>query len=141
MQDQILDTPNNSKPSLNYADFGSRLVAFLIDTVIYTLIAYAIWGKKVVDTSSGLHISFQNEQLLVPWGYLILSWLFLSTSIGKIIMGLSIVDESGDKLKPVAVLLRALGYVLLPIGGWFILGTAKKQALHDLIGKTYVIKK
>jgi uncharacterized RDD family membrane protein YckC len=131
-----------TEPKRNYAGFGVRMVAYLIDFTIFTVIAYFIWGKDVVNTDNGFSVSYNNEQLLLPLGYMLLSWMLLSSSIGKMIFGLKIIDQEGNKIKPGAALMRIVGYIILFIGCWFIIGDRQyRQALHDRMAKTYVVGK
>ena len=146
MKEEIIDKDlvhnEEKEQDLNkYAGFGVRFLAYFIDGIIFTFIAYLIWGEEVVNTRHGLEIKFSNEQLLVPLGYLLLSWILTSSSIGKMVLGMKIIDAEGNKIKPLAAFLRTLGHIILIIGCWFILGNEKKQALHDKIARTFVVKK
>lgn len=59
----------------------------------------------------------------------------------KYMLGMKIVDaETGNNPKLVNLIWRFLGYSLFIIGIWFIIFTKKKQALHDKLGKTMVVK-
>jgi uncharacterized RDD family membrane protein YckC len=130
----------SEKDKTKYIGFGIRLISYIIDTSIFTTIAYSIWGDEIIDSTNGFQIHFSNEQLLIPIGYIILSWYLLSSSIGKLIFGVKIVDENGNRLKLKTAFLRLIGYLLLPIGCWFIIGNRKKQALHDKVADTFVVR-
>ena len=140
MNNEVLDKNEQENNTTQYAGFGIRLTTYLIDFAIFTVIAYFIWGSEVVNTTNGIHINYTNEKVLIPMGYMLLSWLLLSSTPGKLILGVKIVDEKGDKIKFDRVFLRLLGYILLPIGCWFILGNDKNQALHDKIANTFCCK-
>jgi len=128
------------KKEMNYAGFGIRLSAFIIDTIIYMTIAYLIWGNQVVNTSNGgVYVGLKNEQMIIPLLYFFLSWISFSSSIGKLVFRLKIVTADGKRIKIKEVLLRLLVYIVMLIGVWFILGNKKKQALHDIVAKTFVI--
>jgi uncharacterized RDD family membrane protein YckC len=66
-------------------------------------------------------------------------------TLGKMALGLIVIDTSGAKLDFVKALIRNLGKIV----SWFILGvgfimagfTEKKQGLHDMIASTLVVKK
>lgn len=124
-----------------YAGFGIRLLAFTIDGLILSLIGYLVAGDRVVSFENGISVSFNGIYGLIPATYFLLQWLLLSTTIGKMVLGLKIIDVNKEKMQPVSCIARFFGYILLIVGCWFILGSEKKQALHDLIAKTYVIKK
>ena len=62
------------KKEMNYAGFGIRLFAFIIDISIYMTIAYLIWGNQVVNTSNGgVYVGLKNEQMIIPLLYFFLS--------------------------------------------------------------------
>lgn len=141
MEKELLDDELATASHEQYADFGIRLVAFIIDGAIFTLIGWAIWGEEVVNTNNGFHVQFNGVKALLPIGYFFLSWIALSGSLGKMAVGLKIVDEQGKKINPLAAFIRTLGFFVVIIGCWFMLGNEKKQALHDKAAKTFVIKK
>jgi uncharacterized RDD family membrane protein YckC len=123
-----------------YAGFGVRLSAFIIDTAIYMLIAYLIWGNQVVNTSNGgIYIGLKNWQMIVPLLYFFLNWLILSSSIGKVIFGLKMINEEGNRINIKEIGLRLLMYLFMIIGVWFLFGNKKRQTLHDIVAKTFVV--
>jgi hypothetical protein len=74
--------------------------------------------------------------------YFIGSWIYSGTTIGKILLGIKIVDE--DSLEAPSkfnCVKRFFGYFLSFIGIWSILFSKKSQALHDKIANTIVIKR
>ncbi len=124
-----------------YAGFGIRLLAVFIDGLIITGLAWLIFGDDVVSTQNGFKFEMQGWQNLVTYGYYFLFWVGISSSPGKLLLGLKIIDEDGKNISAAKSLIRVLVFIIVIIGGWFILGTKDKQALHDLAAKTYVIKK
>ncbi len=135
-----IENTENPKVEMKYAGFGIRLSAFIIDTVIYMTIAYLIWGNQVVNTSNGgMYVGLKNEQMIIPLLYFFLSWIGFSSSIGKLVFRLKIVTADGERMKIKEVLLRILVYIIMIIGVWFLLGNKRRQALHDIVAKTYVI--
>jgi uncharacterized RDD family membrane protein YckC len=66
-------------------------------------------------------------------------------TIGKIALGLKVTDMNGDKLDISKSLIRNLGKIISGIilyVGYMMAGfTEKKQALHDIIAGTLVVKK
>jgi len=128
------------KKEMNYAGFGIRLFAFIIDISIYMTIAYLIFGDEIINSSNGArYISLKNEQMIIPPLYFFLSWLSFSSSIGKMIFRLKIVTANGKRMKIKEVLTRLIIYPSLIVGVWFIFKNKKKQAIHDSLAKTYVI--
>jgi uncharacterized RDD family membrane protein YckC len=66
-------------------------------------------------------------------------------TLGKMALGLIVTDANGAKLDFTKALIRNLGKIV----SWFVMGigfimagfTEKKQALHDMIASTLVVKK
>ena len=128
--------------SFQYASLKSRLPAFLIDLATTTGIAWLIWRDQVVSSSdSGFHVNMNNEQLLIPAIYFFLFWAIFSSSIGKFLLGVKIIDKKGNKITYWQALLRTAAYFLLAIGGWLMLLNTEKMALHDLIAGTRVVSR
>jgi uncharacterized RDD family membrane protein YckC len=73
-------------------------------------------------------------------------WATWGTSPGKRLMGLRIVDaDTGLSMDTRQVLLRTLGYVIcfatLGLGFLPMLGSRRKQGLHDMLANTVVVGK
>ena len=66
-------------------------------------------------------------------------------TVGKLALGLKVTDTSGGKLDFVKALIRQLGKIvsgIILLIGYIMAGfTEKKQALHDMIAGTLVVKK
>lgn len=142
MENEILDQNVKEVKNLNYAGFGIRLLAFLIDSIIISGIGYLIWADKVVQVSeNSVNVNFSNEYSIFPLAYALVSWIVLSSSLGKLVLGLKIVNEEGKRINPIQAFIRTLVYIIMFIGCWFILGNSKKKALHDIVANTFVVKK
>ncbi|MCC8398092.1 MAG: RDD family protein [Rickettsia endosymbiont of Labidopullus appendiculatus] len=73
--------------------------------------------------------------------YFIGFWIYCGATPGKLIMHMKIVDAIIlEKPSKCQLVKRFCGYVLLPVGIWFILFSKQRQALHDKIAGTVVIK-
>lgn len=145
-----------------FASFGSRVGAFLIDglivfaiNVVVMLISFvAIFfvGSLMANTSVGeallvvLMLGMYGLMIAVPWLYYARqeSGMKMAT-IGKRVVGIQVIDTDGY---PVSFL-RATGRyfskylissLICGMGYFFPLFTEKKQALHDLIAATLVVK-
>jgi uncharacterized RDD family membrane protein YckC len=127
-----------------YGGFWVRLLAYLVDSVIlvtaFWLLAIGAvflgeWGLKLV-----LLLWF-----LGPLAY----WVLMQASsrqatLGKALLGLKVTDDEGERLS----ILRSLGRELakfvsaLPMMIGFLLAafTGRKQALHDMIASTTVVR-
>lgn len=75
-------------------------------------------------------------------GYFIGFWIYFSATPGKLIMSTKIVDANTlAKPSNIQYIKRFFGYFLFFIGVWFMLFSKQRQALHDKISGTLVIKK
>jgi uncharacterized RDD family membrane protein YckC len=136
-----------------YGGFWARLVALTLDNAIvfaillaamlsFATLAVAVGMDGVsglVDVVSWLLVTF------VPFLY----WPVLESSrwqatFGKRIMGLEVTDAGGNRLSFLHALLRSLAKIVsgIPFGLGFLIAafTARKQALHDIIVKTLVVR-
>ncbi|OZM56224.1 hypothetical protein CIB95_12425 [Lottiidibacillus patelloidae] len=143
-----------------YAGFWIRLIAYIIDSIIiyaiFIPIAFIV-GLLVglIGSLSGFnhHSIIQLSEFL---GTLIGILGFVSyftflekskaqATFGKRLCSLQVTDITGNRLTTRTALFRTLGKYLSAfiflIGFIMAAFTKKKQSLHDLIAKTYVIKK
>lgn len=142
-----------------YAGFWLRFLAYLVDRIVLFfcyLIFIFIWaGFEMVLITLGVDQPLR-EGILGILGvpiYLIIPWLYYAIlesskirgTVGKMALELEVVDENNNTIsfwratgryfsKFISALVLLLGFVLAGF-------TEKKQALHDLIANTYVIKK
>ena len=151
-----------------YAGFWKRFAAWLIDGVIITIpalilfgcmIAYVISSLGGVDALAHMKDSFVLEmrlrqcmallQLVMLVGPMLYFALMesskLQASLGKMALGIKVVDENGQRLTFWRSLGRNAGKFIsawiLSIG-YFMAGvTRKKQALHDKMANAYVVDK
>jgi uncharacterized RDD family membrane protein YckC len=146
-----------------YAGFWIRFVAWLLDVIIVSLVLapfrLAILGAMGVsmgmggmrDNPAGLFMLL--PALGVTWTLMLAgSWLYeaLLTSsskqatIGKMALGLKVTDLQGQRLTFARATGRYFAKILSSITlliGYIIAGfTARKQALHDFVAGTYVIR-
>jgi uncharacterized RDD family membrane protein YckC len=155
----------------DFAGFWLRLVAFIIDSIVLSVVylvflqplfmSLSPWGYdewKDADTGESLaHFSV----VLWPPGYFgyaeltlvviaILYHAFMESSkyqasFGKLALELKVTDAEGEKLHFAKALLRNVSKVISSITvfvGYLMAGmTTRKQALHDIIAHTLVVKK
>ncbi len=141
------------------AGFGVRFLAIIIDllllkivailigafidyTLTYMLDKYFYLDKEKINTIIGGVIYFIWSA--IPFLYFTISTWKYSGSIGKLFLGIKIVDKNCHKpdLK-ISFKRECMGKfisgLLFGMGFLFVLFDKNKQALHDKIAKTYVV--
>ena len=133
-----------------YASIWMRLLAHVIDNLLLT------FGMCAVAIAVGFAVGFAH---LPAWPFTILvyllsiiaTWVYYTTmessasqaTVGKIAMGLKVIDEDGQKISFARANGRFFGKILsaLPLNiGFLMIGfTQKKQGLHDVLAGTYVV--
>ncbi|MCH8853349.1 MAG: RDD family protein [Planctomycetes bacterium] len=147
-------TPQSRLQELEYASFGARLLAMIIDMVILNTASSMIQAPFLMLMLGNLNpttmiVSFAAPILLFG-GLATFYTVWLESSawqatLGKKILGLHVVDLDGQRItfwksasrnfnKSISSLILGIGY-LMPL--W----TAKRQALHDRMARCLVIKK
>ncbi|MGE5559762.1 MAG: RDD family protein [Chloroflexota bacterium] len=123
-----------------YAGFWLRLVAIIIDGFILGI------AGAVVGGVFGSGVSTDLLTFLLGWMYFaVMESSPQQATLGKQALGLVVTDVNGMQLtfgratgryfaKVLSVITLFVGYI---VAGF----TAKKQALHDLVAATLVIKK
>jgi uncharacterized RDD family membrane protein YckC len=144
-------TFHSERSSVPYASFWQRAIAFLIDGVILSILNSVITGLFKLPTSITDIKDVQN--LLVPFLIAILiGWIYYAiqessskrATLGKRAIGLQVTDLNGDRISfgrstgryfsaYVSTLLLCIGYLMVPF-------TPKRQALHDLMAGTVVVR-
>lgn len=150
-----------------YAGFASRLLAFLVDVVLVSLLFVSTtWITSVTVATlrigSYLGISLESipgatalADIVTSPGFIalvtvlfILSYhtfflVFAGQTPGKALLGLRVVPVSGGKLRPWRAMLRYLGYYLsaLPAftGFFWVMLDDQRQAWHDKLAGTVVL--
>lgn len=135
---------SREKPGrLRYAGFWLRFLALIIDSLIFLLagIILAFLVEVMGGSPKGLDIPF----LLASWlYYAIMESSSKQGTIGKIVLGISVTDLEGNRIsfaratgrysaKMISSLLLSIGYIVAAF-------TSRKQALHDIIASTLVVR-
>src|SRR5438034_8258583 len=131
-------TPSPTTGVASYAAFWERFVAQVIDVVILSVATGTVFTATF---GAGMAVGF-----FAPWIYeaFMLSSEWQAT-VGKRVMSIVVTDLNGKRI----TFARATGrhfakYIsafLLFIGFIIAAFTAKKQALHDMIAETLVVKR
>lgn len=154
-----------------YAGFWLRFVAYIIDYIIIWVVQafiaipiLAAVGINFVQNSGNMEnmneteifgmiagiVAAASATALLTAILVILYFTFMESSkfqatIGKLALGLIVTDENGAPLDFVKALIRNVSKIIssmILLIGYIMAGfTEKKQALHDIIAKTLVVKK
>jgi uncharacterized RDD family membrane protein YckC len=155
---------------MNYAGFGKRLVAFIIDSIIGFILGtfLGVLVGFLYGMTDGAAAKSEQELMTVSMNlgflaYLLANWLYFAgmessssqATLGKKYLGLCVADTDGDPInfgratvryigKNVALLLFPLGpliYTVSGLGGYMLAAfTPEHRALHDYIGGTVVLE-
>lgn len=136
---------------IEYAGFWSRVGATLIDTFIMLIITIpmliAIYGAGYWEIESFIAgpADFVISYVL-PAVIVILLWIKLSATPGKMAIGATIVDaRTGGKPTTGQFITRYLGYFVstlpLMLGYLWVAIDSRKQGWHDKMAGTVVIKR
>lgn len=127
---------------MNYVGFWRRFAAYLLDGLILGAVNFLL--SLVLRGSSGF--ALLNIISLIIWiGYVVFYQSQTGQTLGKKVMGIKVVDAKGQKPSAVTFFLRDIvgkivSGLILGIGYLFVIWDSKKQALHDKIASTYVVK-
>jgi uncharacterized RDD family membrane protein YckC len=140
-----------------YGGFWIRVVAYIIDGIILNIgfgIIGLIMGISLIPADPARMDPAEVMAQLGPFQVVALvgSWLYFAllessargATVGKMAMGLRVVDEQGQRIS----FLRATGRffakfisgVILCIGYLMVAFTERKRALHDIMAGTLVVK-
>ncbi|WP_109436375.1 MULTISPECIES: RDD family protein [Aquimarina] len=145
---------------MKMAGFGPRLIAILLDAFLISIIIIFI-GSAVLKLFLGnvetLLSKLNGDELLmgvlfycigIPVLTILYQSLFESSKFqgtpGKVISNIKVVNYNGDKASFWFCILRNASRVLssfFMIGYLMVFFTKEQQTLHDIISKTYVVKR
>lgn len=136
----IDDDHNKPKATEEFAGFWIRLGAFIIDFAVSLLVGIVIGNFLSLNAED----SFSWGVLIFPV-YIIIALTMYSTTFGKNIYGLKIVNEKEHgNINVGKAIGRTISYILssfiIYMGFWTIGIDSKKQGWHDKLAGTLVIK-
>jgi uncharacterized RDD family membrane protein YckC len=146
-------------PSAHYAGFWIRFVAVIIDGLALGIVVWpvsaifavmiGVAGGRVDMPGIGIHL----VRGIVVWSLLIFAgWIYEASlessskqaTLGKMALGLKVTDEYGRRITFARASARyfskLLSRMILFIGYIMAGFTARKQALHDMIAGTVVVR-
>jgi len=154
MTDQSFPTFPSSESAIapmERASFWQRLFAFVIDTVVLSIIVGCISLAGLPNRSLGGNEQFQGWwsaawviiQGVIPAIYYIYSYSTSGQTLGKHILKIKVVSIDGSPLNWAKGLIRTIGYITssipLNLGFLWSLGNKERQAWHDKMAVTYVV--
>ena len=138
---------------IEYAGFWLRFVAWIIDYIIISIASFILYLPSLfmysdITLSELPTVGFYNMivGIAVPWlYYAIMESSSKQATLGKMVIGVIVTDESGNRISFARATGRhfskILSGIILLIGYIMIAFTGKKQGLHDIIAATLVVKK
>jgi uncharacterized RDD family membrane protein YckC len=163
-----LDAPT---PSVQYAGFWLRFLAYIIDALILGVVEMIVFlifvGSTGLKTMMSLKQSgdMQDEEAIAATAAMmssfiaiwllifIIQWLYFAlmessvgqATLGKKALGIQVTDIQGNKISFARATGRFFGKIIsgmILFIGYIMAGfTSKKQALHDMMADTLVVKK
>ncbi len=151
-----------------YAGFWLRFVAVIIDGIILGILQFVVLAPILaaigIGVSEDITSAAESDPValaakimavfstvgLIGQVVNVLYYSFMESSkyqatIGKLALGLIVTDMNGEKLDFVKALIRnvskIVSTVIFLVGYLLAAFTEKKQALHDMIAGTLVVKK
>lgn len=151
-------------PTVKYAGFWLRFVAFIIDAIVLGFIGFAITIPFMASIPLGtfMHGGPPRPEDWAPlvgmFGRLalarfVINWLYYAllessawqATLGKKALGLEVTDLQGHRISfgraSGRFFAKILSTIILFIGFFMIGFTSRKQGLHDIIAGTLVLRK
>lgn len=143
-------TPEGVSFSLPLAGPVTRSLAFLIDLAalmaVFQLLSPFFSALQLLGQDFGVGMTILIQFVFIEGSRMLMELLWQGRTLGKRVMGLRVVDESGLKLLPSQVVIRnLLRFVdVLPlfyaVGGIVSLFNPRAQRLGDLAAGTVVVR-
>jgi len=147
------DVTGQNTTSINYASFGARVAAAVIDFVILqsaSMLVHAVFAGMLLRNLSTTTILAATIGPLVISGSLAFVysvWMESSTwqaTPGKMMLGIKVVDLDGQRIglgqSSWRNLAKGLSMLSLGFGYLMPLWTARRQAMHDCTTKCLVVR-
>lgn len=157
-----MDTPTLQRP-VDYAGFWIRFVAYIIDEILIGIVSLIVIlpfllmaGVSLAtldeyDPSPVAIFSFIGAYLAAIITALTIKWLYYAimesnrgATLGKMALRLRVTDMAGNRVTFARATGRWFGKILsaLPLSVGFMMAgwTQQKQALHDILASTLVVR-
>ncbi len=137
----------------NYSGFWLRFAALLIDGIIFVVfnaILLAVFSASLINANdpesavTGVIMYYGAIQVIMILYFTLMESSTWQATLGKRAVGIIVTDLNGQRISFLRALGRYFGKILSGVIlfiGYIMAGfTDRKQALHDLIASTLVIK-
>lgn len=137
----------NTNTNLRYAGFSIRFAADIIDKTILIIASF------IFDLMTNGAANADGFWYRLLFYYIIIGFVYTTVmessaiqgTVGKMLLGIAVTDTSGNRItfeqSAKRYFSKILSYITF-LFGFFIAGfTNKKQALHDIVTKSLVIRK
>jgi uncharacterized RDD family membrane protein YckC len=139
----------NIPSSIRYAGFWMRFWAYLLDLIVVgslnRLLVFPLFHLLGISTErTNMFAPATIATTVVFYAYFVLMTKFFQQTLGKMMFGLKVVDESGQPLTWLTVLFREvigkfIAKTILFIGFLFVAFSEKKKGMHDQFADTIVV--
>ena len=149
-----IETPGRRATAPRYAGFWLRFAAYLIDVTLLSIVegvlavGLMMMGPHEINVVAILYglVNFALVSAALAWAYFA---LFESSpmqgTVGKYALGLYVTDMSGDPIgfwrATARYWLKLLSSLSVMVGWIVVAFTPRKQALHDLLARTLVLRR
>ncbi|WP_212999781.1 RDD family protein [Winogradskya consettensis] len=138
-------------PSLNVHVTGRRIVATLIDGLVFSILSAIISNVFNLDLPTSdidltqLDVGGSGILLVLALAYYLLMEGFLGRTVGKMVTGIRVVNEDGGRPDFVSVLVRTLlrlidGLIGYLVGLIIVVNSSRRRRLGDMAAKTLVVR-
>ena len=131
-----------------YAGFLQRFLALAVDVIVVFVIQLGMYAAQIAMPTSERNSTLiaLGARGVVVWAYFaLMESSELQATLGKLAMGIKVMDTSGGRIGIARASLRFLAKSLSTASlmvGWIMAATTpRRQALHDVIAGTVVIRK
>jgi uncharacterized RDD family membrane protein YckC len=131
---------------MEYAGFWRRFAAYIIDNILISAVFWLVaLVLGAIAGDGGVIVAYILGTIGVFVYFAAMESSTSQATIGKIALGIQVTDLQGNRISFGKALGRNLAKILsaliLYIGFIMAAFTARKQALHDMIAGTLVVKK
>jgi uncharacterized RDD family membrane protein YckC len=143
---QRIITPEGVTLELGLSGVGSRMLAALVDLVIWYLILFGLVGIGTASNSEAVFVvlvSFGGALLFIY--HIVFEVLNAGRTLGKLAAGIRVVDSQGGPVRLGASFVRNLMRVVDGLPGFYLVGliailaSARSQRLGDMVADTLVV--